>query len=124
MDGSVFYYAVIVFIVGKLLFQLWLEQLSRREVLRNAGGVPSAFQGIIQQPEYENGVQYSLAKGRFRHFEQGYDTIVLLVAVFTGALPSIHASVTQRLRTSAPAQAAFLFICGVLLSIPSLPVNW
>src|SRR5437868_10831951 len=110
MDGSVFYYAVIVFIVGKLLFQLWLEQLNRREVLRNAGSVPSAFQGIIQQPEYEKGVQYSLAKGRFSQFEEGYDTIVLLVALFSGVLPWIHAWVTQRLGTSASAQAAFLFI--------------
>jgi STE24 endopeptidase len=124
MDGSIFYYAVIVLIAGKLLFQLWLDQLNRREVLQHSGSVPPAFRGVIEQPEYEKAVRYTLAKGRFSQFEEIYDTIILLVALFSGILPWVHGWVTDRWGSSPSAQAAFLFLCGVLLSIPSLPVNW
>jgi STE24 endopeptidase len=124
MDVSTFYYAVIVLVVGKLLFQLWLDHLNRVEVLKHANGVPQAFQGIIDEPEYKKAVQYTMAKGRFSQFESVYDTAILLLALFSGILPWLYSTVTGRLGPSASAQAAFLFLAGVLLSIPSMPLNW
>jgi STE24 endopeptidase len=124
MDVSTFYYAIILLIVGKLLFQLWLDHLNRSEVLRHADAVPSAFKGVIDEADYKKAVQYTLAKGRFSQFETVYDTVILLLALFSGILPWLYTAVSARFGTSASAQAAFLFIAGVLLSFPSMPVNW
>jgi len=124
MDASILAYATFGLVVGKLLFQLWLDQLNRREVQRHATAVPSAFQGVIDEPTYQKAVQYTLAKGRFSQFETVYDTIILLTALFAGILPALYSFIQRKLGLSASAQAAFLFVSGVLLAIPSLPVNW
>ncbi len=124
MDVSIFYYGVIVLIVGKLLFQLWLDHLNHGEVLKHADAVPPAFKGVIEETDYKKAVRYTLAKGRFSQFETVFDTAILLLALFSGILPWLYSVVSTRWGTSASAQAAFLFLVGVLLSIPSLPVNW
>ncbi len=124
MDATIFSYSIITLIVGRLLFQLWLDQLNRKEVLENRGGVPAAFRGVIEEPEYQKAVQYSLAKARFSQFESLYDTVILLGALFSGVMPWLHAKVTTQLGQSASAEGAFLFLAVTLLSLPSLPVNW
>lgn len=124
MEAAPMHLAVLCAILGKLGFQLWLDHLNRGEVKRHAGAVPAAFRETIDLPAYERAARYTLAKSRFSQGETIYETLVLLAVLFSGVLPYLYGRVTEALGSSAWAQAAYLFGCGVLLSIPSLPVNW
>ena len=112
MDVSTFYYGIIVLIVGKLLFQVWLDHLNRGEVLKHAEAIPAAFKGVIDETDYKKAVRYTLAKGRFSQCETAFDTVILLLALFSGILPWLYTAISARLGASACAQAAFLFVAG------------
>lgn len=115
---------VLALIVAKWGAQFWLEWLNRGHVLSHADAVPEAFREVMDEPTYVRTVQYTLARGRLHQVELGYDTIVLLVVLFSGALPWAFHQFSQGLGLSAWAMAAFLFVIGVALSLPGLPLDW
>jgi STE24 endopeptidase len=124
MDTSLFIPAIAVLLAGKVLVQLWLEHLNRREVLSHAGAVPEAFRDTVDPASYAKGIQYTLAKGRFSQFELIYDAAILVLILFSGILPALYRAFSGALGGAAWAEAAYLFAVGVLLSVPSLPVSW
>jgi STE24 endopeptidase len=111
-------------VVARWAAQLWLERLNRKNVLAHAGGVPEAFEEFTDEGTYAKSVQYTLAKGRWQQVEATYDTLLLLAALFSGALPWGYHQFTDWLGTAAWVQAAFLFVTGVALSLPGLPLDW
>ncbi len=114
----------LLLILARWVAQLWLEQLNRRHVQAHAGAVPEAFAGVVDTPTYARSVQYTLAKGRLDQVEVSYDTLVLLVVLFSGVLPWAFQAFTQWLGGYSWAMAAFLFVVGVALSLPGLPLDW
>jgi STE24 endopeptidase len=114
----------LAFIAAKLLMQLWLGWLNRKEVLAHADRVPDAFRDAMDESTYKKAVDYTLAKERFEAFQLCYDAIVLVVVLASFVLPFFYRRFTSQFGLSAPSQAAFLFITGVLLSIPSMPLDW
>ena len=121
---DLFFIVILALLGAKLLAQLWLEHLNRKEVLAHANAVPEAFKDSINQATYRKAVDYTLAKGRFAQFEIFYDTAVLALVLVSGVLPAFFGWVTNTWDRSAAAQAACIFLAGTLLSIPSMPVNW
>lgn len=111
-------------LAAKAAAQLWLEHLNRAEVLRNADEVPSAFRGAMDADTYRKAVDYTLAKGRFSQFEIVYEAVVLVFILGSGVLPAIYHWFNLTAGTGAAGQALFLLATGILLSIPSMPVNW
>ena len=111
-------------ILAKWLAELWLEELNRRHVLAHADAVPEAFQAVVDPATYAKSVQYTLAKGRLSRIEITLDTVVLLAAVFSGVLPWGFRLCLAGWGPSAWAMAAYLFVVGVVLSLPSLPLDW
>lgn len=109
---------------GKLAVQLWLERLNRRNVLAHASKVPEAFQAIVDEPTYARTTEYTLAKGALHQVELAYDALVLLVVLFSGFLPWFFRAFTRHTGTSDWAGAAFLFVLGVVLALPNLPLDW
>ncbi len=114
----------LLLILAKCAVQLWLERLNRRNVQAHAGAVPEAFKTIVDEPTYARTVQYTLAKGRLHQVELGYNTVVLLLVLFSGVLPWGYSIALRSLGASAWAMAAFLFITGMVLSLPGLPLDW
>ncbi len=110
-------------ILSKLLMQWWLELLNAREVRSHAGALPAPFAGVMDQPTYAKSVDYTLAKSRFSRVELLWDTIVLAVVLFSGVLPALYRIMVPG-GGSIFADAAYLFAVGILLSIPSMPLNW
>jgi STE24 endopeptidase len=104
--------------------QLWLECLNRRRVQAHASTVPEPFHGMIDQPTYMRSVEYTLAKGRLAQFETTYDTLLLIVVLFSGLLPWALTRLTHYLGESAWAMATYLFTVGLTLSLPGLPLAW
>ena len=111
-------------ILAKWLAELWLTWLNRRHVLAHADAVPEAFKEIIDEATYAKSVQYTLAKSRLSQFADTYDTSILLLVLFSGALPWAFGVFQNRLGQSAWAMSAFLFAVGFLLTLPGLPVDW
>lgn len=116
--------AILCLILAKLGVQLALERLNRRNVLAHADAVPPAFQGIVDEPTYTKSVQYTLAKSRLSRLELAWNTVVLVLVLFSGVLPWAFGQVSRQYGFAAWAMAAFLFITSVVLSLPSLPLDW
>ena len=114
----------LVLILAKLLTQLWLERLNRRNVLAHANELPEAFKGIIEEAAYARSVQYTLANGRLRQIELVYDAAVLAAVLFSGVLPWGLHWFRQTLGGAAWSMAALLFAAGLVLSLSGLPLDW
>lgn len=113
-----------VLIAARWIAQLSLELLNRRHVLAHAGAVPEAFQDTMDRPTYDRAVEYTLARNRFGSIELTWSTLVLVAVLFSGILPAAWNHWIALAGTSAWAGAAGLFLGGVILSLPSLPLDW
>ena len=111
-------------ILAKWLAELWLEELNRRHVLAHADAVPEAFQAVVDPATYAKSVQYTLAKGRLSRSEITLDAVVLLAALFSGVLPWGFRLCLAGWGPSVWAMAAYLFVVGVVLGLPGLPLDW
>src|SRR5262245_57691749 len=71
----------------KLLIQLLLEHLNRKEARHHAGPVPEAFKDAMDEATYAKATEYTLAKGNFSRWELIVETGLLLLVLFSGVLP-------------------------------------
>lgn len=111
-------------VLTRWLAELWLARLNRRHVLAHARQLPPAFKGLMDEATYARSVEYTLARSRFGLFSDTFGVIVLLVVLFSGVLPAAFGLVQQNTGGSAWIMAAFLFLVGVALTLPGLPVDW
>jgi STE24 endopeptidase len=111
-------------IIARWLAQLWLERLNQRSALEHASAVPDTFRESIDPAAYAKSVKYTLAKSWLSQIEETCDTIILLIVLFSGILPWAFNFFATRLGTSAPAMAGFLFLTGLSLALPGLPLDW
>jgi STE24 endopeptidase len=115
---------VLLLVLARWAAQLWLEGLNRRHVLANAGAVPEAFKGVMDEGTYAKSVEYTLAKGRLDRIEGAWGSVVLLAVLFSGVLPWGLDGFAHRLGSSAWAMALFLLVAAIVLSLPGLPLDW
>jgi len=101
--------------------QVWLEWLNRAHVRRHARTLPEAFRGVMDEATYSRSVDYTLAKGRLEQLELVWDCLVLLLVLFSGLLPWSFRVLADVLGQSPAAQAAWLFVLGLVLSLPDIP---
>jgi len=111
-------------ILARGVAQAGLELLNRRHVLAHADAVPAAFRDTLDAATYAKAVQYTLARNRLAVIELAWSTLILLVVLFSGVLPVAWAAWTRLAGESAWASAAGLFLGGIVLSIPGLPLDW
>ncbi len=111
--------------VLRLVGELVLSALNRAEVRRHAAQPPPGAAAIMDQATYEKAAAYTLEKSRFGVITELFDALVLALVVFGGFLPWLFARVAA---WGAPGamwdDALFIFIAGLLLSIPGLPFEW
>jgi len=115
---------VAALIVLKWAAQIGLERLNLKHVRAHAGAVPDAFKGIVDEPTYRKSVEYTLAKGKFDQVETSYHVVILMLILFSGVLPWAFNFFARSLGTSAWVMAVFLFVVGLALSLPGLPLAW
>jgi STE24 endopeptidase len=104
--------------------QYGLSRLNAGHVAAHQGAVPAPFRDLIDQATYTRSVDYTLAKARLGQVEIVFDTVLLLLVLFSGLLPWIFSQFSQHFGLSAWAMAACLFTVGILLSLPGLPFEW
>jgi STE24 endopeptidase len=116
--------AVVVLVILRLAAQLALEALNRGEVRRHANRRPAALVDVMDEATYAKAVQYTLAKSRFGTVETIFEVAVLLVLLFSGALPWLWVKFDSLAPGAAWSGALFLVGTMVVLSLPGLPLEW
>lgn len=113
-----------ILMVLRLLGELLLAELNRREVRRHAAQAPAAVAAILTPEDYTKSVAYTQAKLRFGMITEVFDTALLALFVFCGVLPWLGAKFVSLAPAGVWDEALFLLAAGILLSIPSLPFDW
>ena len=111
-------------ILLKCAAQLWLEWLNNSSVRAHAAEVPDALKEVVYRGTYLRSVEYTLAKSRLHRFELMYETAILLLVLLSGWLPWVYNVFSKHWGDSAWSMAAFLFVIGLALSLPGLPLDW
>ena len=114
----------IILLVIRLIAELWLDGLNRKEVLKNAHSVPDAFREFIDPPTYEKSVAYTLAKNQLSKIETVFDATILALVILSEFLPWVYEGLANYLGHSIWAQSIILIIIGFVLGVPSLPLEW
>ena len=121
---SSFAIIALVLILARVVAELWLSGLNQRHVRERANELPPVFRGMIDAAMYRRSVDYTLAKSRFGDVVNVFDTVGLIIVIFSGPLPWAFGRFSVSLGTSTLAMAGFLFLTGIALSIPGLPFAW
>lgn len=116
---------VAVLMALRLVADLALAALNRREVRRHASNPPPVAAAIMDEATYARSVAYTLEKSRFGSLTEIYDTLVLALVVFGGILPPLFGRVAGWGAPGATwSHAMFIIVAATLLAIPSLPFDW
>ena len=115
---------VAALLAGRVAVSMLLDALNRGHVRRNAGTIPPAFAGMLDEATYAKSVDYTLAKSRYGTFETLFGTAVLAFFLFSGILPWIFRTGEGALGDSIWVHAALLFATGMLMALPGLPLDW
>jgi len=109
----------------RLIADLVLSALNRAEVHRHAAAPPPAAAAIMEAGTYKKSVAYTLEKSRFGAATDIFDTLVLLLVLFSGVLPWLFDRVGVWGAADATwTRVVFLLLAGALIAIPSLPFEW
>ena len=115
---------IVALVILRLLAQLGLEALNRAEVRRNAARRPAALVDVMDEATYAKAVQYTLAKSKFATVETIFEVVILVVLLFSGALPWLWLKFNSLAPGAAWSGALFLVGTMMLLSLPGLPLEW
>ena len=116
--------AVLALILVRWGVEHWLGWLNERHVRAHAGAVPEAFREVVDEATYRKSVDYTLARSRFGKIADAFNTLLLIIVLFSGVLPWAYRLAVTQLGVSFWAMAAFLFLVGMALSVPGLPFDW
>src|SRR5947209_5296701 len=115
---------VVLSIAAKLMAELLLARLNRREVMANRHQVPEAYSGVIDSSTYHKSIEYTLAKNKLGNIETFFDAALLAAVLLTGVLPFTYGHWVNAFKFSVWSGAGFLFCAGVALSLLGLPLSW
>lgn len=114
----------VIALAAKLIAELVLEALNRRQVAINATSLPAALDGIMSKEKFAKANDYTLTKSRFGTLSLLLDAIVLAIVILSGVLPLAHEVWTEFLGSSGWSSALFLIVVMLILGIPSLPLEY
>lgn len=114
----------VVLLAAKTVAELLLFKLNRDELRKYSGEVPEAFRSFITQERYDKSVEYSMAKNWFDSWETIYDSVIISVIILSGFLPWLFGLFEGFLGTGLWDQALTLVLIAVVLSLPTLPLEW
>lgn len=124
MPASHLLWTVWTLIALRLVAQLALSALNRREVLRHRGRPPAAVAAMVDAATFERSADYTLAKNRLGVITLIFDAGVLALLLGSGVLPWLFAHIGAWAPGAVWDDALFLIAAGFLAGLPSLPFEW
>jgi STE24 endopeptidase len=115
---------VVVLVILRLVAQLALEALNRREARRNEMRCPAALAEVMDAATHARSVHYTVAKSRLGSVQAACDAGVLLALLFSGALPWLWTGLNGLAPGKAWSGALFLVVTGIVLGLLGLPLEW
>jgi len=114
----------VIALVAKLVAELTLDALNRSQVAKNSKSIPSALSGIMSEEKFAQANEYTLSKSKFGTIGLLLDAIVLALVILSGALPAAHEAWSGAMGTAGWSSALFLVLVMIVLSLPSLPLEF
>lgn len=111
-------------IAARLVAQLGLAELNRREVLRHAGKPPPAVAAMVDTETFRKSTAYTLAKNRYSVLTLIFDAGVLALLLASGLLPWLFAQIGAWAPAAKWDDTLFILAALLLASVPSLPFEW
>jgi STE24 endopeptidase len=109
----------------RLGVELGLAALNRAAVRRGLAAPPAAVSAVMDGATLAKTAAYSLEKSRFGSLESVLDALALSLAVFGGVLPAMYDRISALGAPDAAwTGAVFILAAGLLVSLPSLPLDW
>lgn len=118
---------ILVFLIilfSKTAFEWYLSRLNEKHSEARRGPVPDAFRETMDEDTYVRSMDYTRAKLRFGRVESVFEALVLALALGTGLLVWLFEGLTGWLGTGVWSQALVLFLVGLLLQVPGLPLDY
>lgn len=116
---------VLGLLLARLLAEAVLTALNRAEVRRHMDQAPPAVAAIMDGATYRKSTAYTLERLRFGQMTEVFDTLVLLMVLFGGILPTLfNLAVSWGAADSVWTRVLYILLIGVLLAIPGLPFDW
>ena len=116
--------AAVVLIALRWLTELLLAKLNEAEARRNAGKMPDVCAGLMDSDTYRKSVDYTLARSRFGVKHDTWNTVVLLVILFSGVLPLLFQVGDQWFGSGIWGSATTLFSIGVVFWLMGAPWDY
>ena len=114
---------VLSMLAAKTLVELVLATLNLKEGRLKRGAVPVAFVGVIKKDEYNKTLDYTASKQRFGILTEIFDAVIL-AALVLGLLPIVYELLDAFLPRGLGWSALLMVLLMLLLTIPSLPLEW
>lgn len=115
------FWAMLAFKTG---VALWLNRLNAAYVERHRESVPPALAAVMDAETYRKANAYTLARLRHGLAEEAVEAVVLAVGLGLGLIPWLFGSLSGWLGEGVWGVAASLFLVGVVLSLPGLPLEY
>lgn len=114
----------LILLILNTVKSLVLDLLNARNIRANKDKIPESYAGVMDEETYAKSVAYSLEKTRFSMITTIYGSVVLAIVILAGFLPWLWTALETFWGTSLWAQAGFLVVVTLALSIPELPFDW
>ncbi len=115
---------VLILIPARLAWECALSFLNIREVKRRGKSPPSQILEVMDEPTYRKSVDYTLTKERFSLFGSFYESLILLLVLFSGLLPWLYSFFSPGADFQVLGEGLYLVTAMVIISIPAIPVEY
>lgn len=111
-------------LAAKAALEWYLETLNSRHARDSAGPVPETFREFIGQETYDRSIAYTLAKSKLSRIETLWDSAVLALLLFSGALPAAWYGLEGLVGSGVWSHAAMLFLILFGISLLGAPLEY
>jgi len=116
--------AALIVLTLKACFEFFLENLNEQHVREKRHRIPSVFRGVFDRETFDKSNDYTLAKSKLTRVEIPYQTILLAMILLAGIIPALYNGFSSLLGYGVWGQSAVFISVLLVLSLPSLPLEW
>lgn len=115
---------ILILIFARLIWESVLSFLNMSQAKRSRESAPEQILEVMDKKTHEKSVNYTLAKEKFSLFSGLYETLVLLVVLFSGFLPWFYSFFDSGEGFPVLWESMFLVSVMVIISLPGLPIEY